>query len=134
MRAANRSPIDEAMFDRDAKGDYVLGTIFATFFGWQAATLKANQWRPIADAPQGRKLLLGYYNKLGKWRTITGCYYPPQMLQMADDNDDLDDDGYAPEGWYEESESHDNILRTDQPPTHWQPLPLPPTGAGVNHG
>lgn len=43
MRAANRSPTDKAMFDRDANGDYVLRTIFATFFGWQAATLNERE-------------------------------------------------------------------------------------------
>jgi hypothetical protein len=48
---------------------------------------------------------------------------------MENDRDDLDDDGYAPEGWYEESETQDAILPTEEPPTHWMALPTPPEDA-----
>lgn len=83
----------------------------------------AMRWRPIDTAPKGRAVLVGYRNRAGKWRTVKGCYYLPQTLQMEDDRDDLEDDGYAPEGWYEESETHDAIFKTDEPPSHWMPLP-----------
>ena len=38
MRAAKNGELDEAVFDRDSAGDYVLPTVYATFFGWKAAT------------------------------------------------------------------------------------------------
>ena len=93
------------------------------------AALEAGGWLPISEAPKGRKVLAGYKNKLGNWRTVTARYYLPQTLLLEDDRDDLDDDGYAPEGWYEESETQEVILRIEEPPTHFQPLPTPPKEA-----
>lgn len=93
---------------------------------WHAALAALRQpvaWQPIETAPKNRKLIVGYHNKLGNWRTVIGRYYETGTLE-SDDDDFSPDDGYAPEGWYEESESHETILRTDEPPTHWQPLPV----------
>jgi hypothetical protein len=90
---------------------------------------KPAEWQPIETAPKGRKVIVAYRNRLGKWRTVMGHYYLPQTLQMENDRDDLDDDGYAPEGWYEESETQDAILPTEEPPTHWMALPTPPEDA-----
>ena len=84
------------------------------------------EWLPIESAPKGKKLILGYHNALGKWRTIMGTYYLPNTLYASDDDDDADEDGYAPEGWYEESESHAFILRTVHEPTHYMNRPAPP--------
>lgn len=94
-----------------------------------ALPVEAGGWRPIAEAPKGRKVLAGYLNKLGNWRTITACFYPPHTLLLEDDRYEVDDEGYAPEGWYEESETQDSILPTDEPPTHFQFLPAPPADA-----
>lgn len=85
----------------------------------------AREWLPIETAPKMRKVLLGYPNKLGNWRTVIGRYYLPGTLECADDDESGDEDGYAQEGWYEESESQETIRVTDEPPTHWQPLPPP---------
>lgn len=67
----------------------------------QAATQKANQWMPIADAP-----------KTGEWIIVydsAGNVHPDYWL------------GRGMDQWAKEP--HDEIN------THWQPLPLPPTVA-----
>lgn len=83
---------------------------------------RGSGWQPIETAPKGRKVIVGYRNSLGKWRTVMGCYYLAGTLES-----DADDSGWAPEGWYEESETHEDIMPCDCEPTHWQPLPEPPT-------
>lgn len=89
-------------------------------------------WMAIESAPKGKKVIVGYWNKLSKWRTVMACYYLPQTLQMEDDRYDFDDDGYAPEGWYEECESQESILPTEETPVRWMPLPpLPAPECGV---
>lgn len=82
-------------------------------------------WQPIESAPKGVKVLGGYWNVLGKWRTITARYYHAGTLETSADYDFVEHDGYAPEGWYEESETHDDIMQCEAL-THWQPLPAPP--------
>lgn len=86
------------------------------------------QWREIETAPKGRTLLVGYTNRAGKWRTVRGHYYLPQTLELSDDYGDDYGDGFAPEGWYEEVENSGTINFTDEPPTHWMPLPSRPSG------
>lgn len=82
-------------------------------------------WRTIETAPKGKKVVAGYRNRLGNWRSIMARYYLPNSL----DNHDIDsEDEYAPEGWYEESETHETILPTEHQPTHWRPLPVAPQG------
>jgi hypothetical protein len=90
---------------------------------------RQNEWQDIATAPKGRKVMAGFLNEVGNWRTIVAKYYPPKTLDWSEDcaeydADDADEDGYAPEGWYEESETHESILPCS--PTHWMPLPAPP--------
>lgn len=83
-----------------------------------------SDWQPIKTAPRCRKLLLGYRNRLGNWRTALGMYYPPKTLEWGEDYDG--DDEYAPEGWYEATEESDEILTLSGPLLFWMSLPAPP--------
>lgn len=90
--------------------------------------LAKQAWRPIGEAPHMRKLLAAYQNALGKWRIVKACYYDAKTLELGDTTDWLEDgdEGFAPAGWYEESETRDDILPLDTPPTHFMELPSPP--------
>lgn len=88
------------------------------------------QWRDIATAPKNKKVLVAYRNALGKWRIVTACYHT--QLPWSDEEAGLHEAEYAPEGWYEESDSSETIYRTSSPPTHWRHLPAPPS-PGVQH-
>lgn len=83
-------------------------------------------WQPIEIAPHGRKLIVGYPNALGNWRTVIAVYHEANTLQARDDEDEM----YAEPGWYEECESNPDgyVYPTDEPPTHWMPL-APAPGA-----
>ena len=83
-----------------------------------------NQWQPIETAPKdGQTLLLGYFNKCNRWRTVRGQYFSQEQI-----NAEWDEPGVP--GWYETAENAD-----DPPscwginPTHWMPLPEPPQEA-----
>jgi hypothetical protein len=94
----------------------------------QAPAVAEDGWQPIETAPKDRKVLAGYFNEMGKWRTITACYHT--RLEWSDEQDPPEDAGeYAPEGWYEESESADTIYRAALEPTRWMPLPAAPGGS-----
>lgn len=82
-------------------------------------------WQLIDTAPKGRKIIAGYFNGCGNWRSVMACYYPPKTLDWNSDYDGGDEDGYAPEGWYEEIENSETIYPMGSP-THWQPVPEPP--------
>lgn len=90
---------------------------------WQAATLKANQWRPIANALEGEHCVCCWLDK-----------YDGDMRH----NFDWLEDGV----WQNYFNEHEHLLiagaasgrSEDAPYTHFMPLPLPPTGTGGNHG
>ena len=79
-------------------------------------------WRDISTAPLGYKIIAGYWNALGHWRTITARYYTSGTLDLSDDAPETED-GFAPAGWYEESDTHETLLPCTTP-THWMPLPV----------
>lgn len=76
-----------------------------------------SDWQPIETAPRGFKLIVGYRNDLGRWRSTMATYYVAGSLSLGEDMDDE----FAPEGWYEESETQDHILEL-WVPTHWASL------------
>lgn len=87
----------------------------------------AQEWQPIETAPKGKKVIAGYVNALGNWRSVMATYYTPGTLELADDSDiDYDDDDYVSEGWYEECETADSLRLTEEHPTHWMPLTAAP--------
>lgn len=84
----------------------------------------AEQWQPIETAPKdGRTVLLGMYNSHGNWRTLRGQYFTREVIDSDWENaEDCD------EGWYETSvECNDDVNCWEANPTHWMPLPSPPS-------
>ena len=83
-------------------------------------TAQAEGWRPIETAPKdGALIVLGARN--GVW---LGKYVPVYQS------------GYRPENpWSSMLLNHDYMAERYTRPTHWMPLPPPPTSAeGVEHG
>ena len=83
-------------------------------------------WVPIASAPKNRKLIVGYRNEHGNWRTVIGCFYAAGMLEWHDDYGGDEAEEYAPEGWYEKTVTHEVVMPLETDPTHWMPLPAAP--------
>jgi len=83
--------------------------------------VRAEGWLPIESAPKGRKLIVGYFNPLGNWRSVMGCYYLDGTLES-----ETDESGFAPEGWYEETQAYEYLMPMDQEPTYYRLLPPPP--------
>lgn len=86
---------------------------------WNRRADPPTGWRGIESAPKGVKLVLGYHNRLGKGRTILGCYYEEGTLES-----DHEESGFAPPGWYEATEAYEELAPLDESPIAWQPLPL----------
>lgn len=108
------------------------------------------QWLPIETAPKMRKIIVSYLNALGKRRCVMACYYKAHSLEMHDDyadvgeNDEVSGESFAPEGWYEEHDQDSPLMRLQEEPTHWMPIPAAPdatvpprpqeaTGLSVHH-
>jgi hypothetical protein len=78
-------------------------------------------WQSIETAPKQRKLIVGYANRLGKWRTVLATYYTEGTLES-----DTNESGFSPEGWYEATEAYEYLMPVEHEPTHWMRLPAPP--------
>ena len=103
-------------------------------------TAQAEGWRPIETAPKdGTEILLhapacDYKGTNVKARTTYGHWRAPSDTPRIKYQD-----GFAPEPEWEDFEpfwaSWDGGFTEECPPTHWMPLPPPPTSAeGVEHG
>lgn len=87
---------------------------------------RAVPWQPIESAPKdGKHVIVAYQNSFGKWRRVIAFYVQEGTLEA---NDDMEEE-YAPPGWYEYGDVAEAYYFTDCPPTHWMPLPAPPTAA-----
>lgn len=84
------------------------------------APVQVMEWLPIESAPKGQKLIVGYTNNNGKWRTVLAQYWLPDTLES-----DHTENGFADEGWYESTEAYEELAPIDYEPTHWMPLPPP---------
>lgn len=84
---------------------------------------ETNGWFPIESAPKdGRKLLLGAFNALGKWRTMRGQWISQDVI----DSEWEDPDGVE-EGWFETPVEADAVPNCwPISPTHYQPMPKQP--------
>lgn len=91
------------------------------------------EWQPIETAPKGRKVIVSVPN--GNNRppiTMMGRYWRRGSLEVAEGFEDedwadvIDEISYMPEGWYEDCEVEDAPAHNITP-THWMPLPSPPT-------
>ena len=103
-----------------------------------AAYLEA-QWQPIETAPKMRKVIVRYVNALGKNRCVLACYYLANALEMSDDYQDVgewegSENGFAPEGWYEEVDHGGDIYHLSGDPIEWMPLPPIDSARGGEHG
>lgn len=107
-----------AAFKREPKDPADLAWMNGYAAGRRAPEPREQQWQPIETAPKGRTLLLGYWNDLGNWRTVMGCYYAEETLES-----ETEDSGFAPPGWYESTQAYEYLAPLDKEPTHWQPLP-----------
>ncbi|CAB3928883.1 hypothetical protein [Achromobacter deleyi] len=80
-------------------------------------------WLDIASAPKtGRTLLLGYWNFLGKWRTVRGQWMSAEYIgQEWEEPDGVE------AGWFETAVEADDVPNCwPIEPTHWMPLPAAP--------
>lgn len=77
-------------------------------------------WQPIETAPKNHILLVGFFNSLGKWRSMHAQWRDdlPQH-DMAEEDEEP-----AEAGWYEGSLEAEMLFPCR--PTHWQYLPEPP--------
>lgn len=89
---------------RDAEGDYETSWVQNGWKFWQAATLKANQWLPIESLRRFDGVVL-------MWNETANAVYPEKCYRIG----------------------HPLVENTTNC-THYQNLPLPPTGTGGNHG
>ena len=131
MRAATPSHADEAMFARDADGEYVLPTVYATFFGWQAATEQGKR-QPLTDDRIGDMAdnyntgrAQGDYDFARAIEAAHGITATPKGNQPADLQDKYNELLYAVGMKWPDETRHETALRyirkAEAPGTNSQP-------------
>lgn len=97
---------------------------------WQAMHDAApSGWQPIETAPKdGRKVILFYLNRNKLPRTVMATWLTDERAA------ETDADGVGLEaGWYECIDNWDDYSQVaihEGEPTHWMPLPAPPSEKG----
>lgn len=114
--------------DRNSDGDYKYLQTRCDWPVWQAAMLRALaermfEWRPIETAPKSGVILLGRFNRAGRWESYRGGWVSQEEISEHWENDDCE------EGWYEQAVEPDEPNCFGTSPTHWQYLPPPPLTA-----
>jgi hypothetical protein len=71
-----------------------------------------SEWQPIETAPKDGTRILGYDGS-----TVSGTYWHDSFREWRNESEAAGDN----HGWY----GHDRWV-----PTHWQPLPEPPSAGG----
>jgi hypothetical protein len=90
------------------------------------SAFEAAAWRPIEEAPRNTKVLVKYLNIMKNKRLVLATYYTKGALEADESCEYPDEDGCAPEGWYEESETRETLLPLEYEPTMFRLLPTPP--------
>ena len=122
-------------FELNADGEPDVGSIHANIRALKSQLSAPGQclhgisepsgWMPIETAPKdGRTILFGYRNSLGKWRTMRGKYFTRATI-----DEEWEEPDECDEGWYETSVEADDVPNYwAMNPTHWMPLPAAPKG------
>lgn len=96
---------------------------------WQVrARLNTQEWQTIDSASKDGTLLCAEVNGCGKWEQYLAFYARPNTLEKSEDYyapEAEEDDPYCPEGWYRETSDEERVNPCN--PTHFQPLPTPPS-------
>lgn len=86
------------------------------------------QWQPIETAPKDRSILLG-----APGRSTEGHWLVPPPVYLGDCGGECRcpeyEDSDEKPGWW----SMDGGFTEDHPPTHWRPLPAPPSSQPDDH-
>ena len=95
-------------------------------------------WQTIDTAPKGQRVLV--WGTIPGWyhleRRIIAMYWPTHSLLVHDDYSQEDwvevgpdDEPYMPADWYVDMDGFDPemVIAVNCKPTHWMPLPDPPT-------
>ena len=96
-----------------------------------------SEWQPIESAPNQKPVLIFYKNPLGRGRIIKAfkCGKFENEDTSCGESDHAEyceekDAWFDPPGWYELIDNWDefsHVFVSNGEPTHWQPLPPPPS-------
>ena len=93
-------------------------------------------WQSTDTVPANTKVIVFYRSQLGMGRTVMAKRVSEKTLEAAgeytEDWGEYDEDRdayFCPAGWYEVNENHDDysLFPMEIAPTHWMPLPAPPS-------